>query len=455
MSVKIGLLPLYLKLYDDAAPEARSKVEAFYHEIAEVLSRKGAEVVTSPVCRLQNEFARALDDFSVQSVDAVVTIHLAYSPSLEVIEPLLECNLPIVVLDTTPDYDFGPHQNAAKISFNHGIHGAQDMCSMLVRNQREFFIEAGHWEHSDVLDRVLGRVRAISAARSLKGMKIGLIGDPFAGMGDFQVSPEVLEQEIGVKIIPFSDQQTPSPDVLSALQQDIESSGSLEDVPEESLKANLQITEHIMSWMNSEGLSGFTCNFLQVTRDLQVNRVPFLAASYGMYKGFGYAGEGDVLTAAMVSALLKINPRTSFAEMFCPDWAGNQIFLSHMGEVNPRVCDPFRYTMKDYRYSDADEPVYAVGQFVGGGASVVNLVPLAGGKFRLIIAPVTVHSYPDSSFTRSVHGWVRPAEGSIAEFLQRYSMLGGTHHKAVVYNEDVEVLRTFGMTAGWDVQVIR
>ncbi len=457
MGIKIGLLPLYLKLYDDTSPSARDNVELFYRTITEAFIQREVKVVTSKICRVRDEFSEALDRFADSGVDAVVTIHLAYSPSLEVIEPLAASRLPIVILDTTPDFHFGPDQTMDRITFNHGIHGVQDLCSMLVRNQRQFFIEAGHWEHSDVIDRVLGHVRAAAAAHSLRNMKIGLIGEPFAGMGDFQVDFRVLRERIGVQVVPFGNRELCEADgqVLEKEARHVMGTGDLSEVPADILNANLRILHTIRSWMQEEGLSGFTCNFLQVTRDMPINRVPFLAASVAMYEGYGYAGEGDILTTALVSALLKLNMQTSFAEMFCPDWANNQIFLSHMGEVNPRVCRPVpRYAVKEYRYSDADEPVYAVGQFQSGTAVLVNLVPLADEKFRLVLAPVTAESYENSSFSGSVHGWIRPESGNIREFLECYSILGGTHHSALVYGEDIRVLRTFGEAAGWDVQVI-
>ena len=64
--------------------------------------------------------------------------------------------------------------------------------------------------------------------------------------------------------------------------------------------------------------------------------MPFLEISRLMERGIGYAGEGDVLTAALVGALMKVYAETTFTEMFCPDWKGNSIMLSHMGEIN--VC---------------------------------------------------------------------------------------------------------------------
>ena len=43
--------------------------------------------------------------FNDADVDAVITQHLAYSPSLESIDALMTIKAPLIVFDTTPDYD--------------------------------------------------------------------------------------------------------------------------------------------------------------------------------------------------------------------------------------------------------------------------------------------------------------------------------------------------------------
>ena len=71
-------------------------------------SGRGLEVSTAPVCRVAPEFKAAIDGFEKAKVDALVTLHLAYSPSLESSAALAATPLPIVVLNTTPTYAFGP-----------------------------------------------------------------------------------------------------------------------------------------------------------------------------------------------------------------------------------------------------------------------------------------------------------------------------------------------------------
>ena len=87
--MKIGLLPLYIELYDQVSPEVRPRMEAFYEEIAKQIEERGIDVErTEDFCRLEPEFEKAIADFEATKVDAIVTLHMAYSPSLESIEAL-------------------------------------------------------------------------------------------------------------------------------------------------------------------------------------------------------------------------------------------------------------------------------------------------------------------------------------------------------------------------------
>ena len=46
--IKIGFLPLYIKLYDDTSPELRPRLEKFYEQMADALEKRGLEVIRTP-----------------------------------------------------------------------------------------------------------------------------------------------------------------------------------------------------------------------------------------------------------------------------------------------------------------------------------------------------------------------------------------------------------------------
>ena len=71
----------------------RERLEGFYEEIAALFEERNVQVVRAPFCRLKAEFGQTIQEFEVQNVDAVVTLHMAYSPSLESIDALAETQL--------------------------------------------------------------------------------------------------------------------------------------------------------------------------------------------------------------------------------------------------------------------------------------------------------------------------------------------------------------------------
>ncbi len=456
MAISVGLLPLYLELYDRVLPEKRAGAERFYGAIAAALKKRGLEVATAPVCRLRDEVRRALKAFEDTGVDAVVTLHLAYSPSLEAADLLAATPLPLIVLDTTPTCDFGPGQHPDEIMYNHGIHGVQDLCNLLLRRGKVFTIEAGHWQKSDVLDRVGRRARSAMLLARLRLARVGLIGEPFRGMGDFSVSPGLLKETTGIEtvlcrpdaiapLLPAED----DPEVGAEVSSDRRRWGSKlldPDAHVRSVRAGIAVRQ----WAEKERLSAFTMNFLSIDCSSVLPAVPFLEASKAMSRGIGYAGEGDVLTAALVGALAVAYGKTTFTEMFCPDWKNNSVFLSHMGEVNiDLVAGKPRLLSKPYPWTDVPAPVSVAGRLKAGKAVLVNLAPARDDSYVLIgAAGAMLPVKGQDRMVDSVRGWFRPAI-PIRRFLEEYSRCGGTHHLALVYGDVAGEIEAFGKMAGW------
>ncbi|BBH21375.1 L-arabinose isomerase [Paenibacillus baekrokdamisoli] len=457
--LKIGLLPLYIKLYDDFLPSLREKIDSFQHTIIGELEKNNVEVFSAEVCRIKTEFKEAIHFFEKQEVDAIVTLHLAYSPSLESASILAETKLPLVILDTTPTFDYSPNQNPDELFYNHGIHGVQDMCNLLLRNGKDFSIEAGHWSESDVLVRIVDCVKAARMAGNMKKARVGRVGKVFEGMGDFDVPLDLMRSTIGIETVlmdldegrKFYEEVT-NKQIDEEIEADSNKFSAADSfdvaVYRQSTRACLAVRE----WIKQKELSAFTINFMEITKQSGIPTMPFLEASKAMARGIGYAGEGDVLTAALVGALLSVYPETSFTEMFCPDWKNNSIFLSHMGEMNLGLAAN-KPTLKemDFPFTDADNPVVAYGRFCSGNAVYVNLAPGRDNTYSLILSPIEMLPVEgEDRMEGSIHGWFKPSL-PISDFLSTYSKHGGTHHGVIVYGDTMKVMENFGEMMGWKV----
>jgi L-arabinose isomerase len=456
--LKIGLLPLYIKLYDISLPQMRKRIDEFHQIIIDEFKKRDIQVIVVPVCRVESEFIVAVEAFEKEDVDAIVTLHLAYSPSLESSKVIANTKLPVIVLNTTPAFRFTPNQDEEEILYNHGIHGVQDMCNLMKRNKKNFLLESGHWEKSDVLDRIKSCVRAARMAKTMHSARVGTIGGPFIGMGDFAVPYDDLYSQIGVKTITFDTnicKEMLSKITDNEIEAEISEDLTLfkaDNIDIQSHKQSVKAGLVVRKWMEKENLSSITINFLAVDSTLNLPCMPFLEVSKAMGRGKGYAGEGDVLTAALVGTLLQVYPETSFTEMFCADWEGNSIFLSHMGEMNLNLAsEKPRLIEKDFPYTDAQNPVTAYARFKEGRSALVNLAPSEDGTYTLIVCTGQMLGVSgEDKMKDTIHGWFKP-DIPVDKFLTTYSLAGGTHHLAVVYGEVIEEIKKFGIMMGWKV----
>ena len=459
--VRVGLLPLYVKLYDEFLEYMRPRVEEFYEIIAKKLEENGLEIIRSPICRLENEFRTAIDGFERAGAEAVITLHLAYSPSLESEKPLAECKLPLIILDTTPDFSFAPTDSTALIDYNHGIHGVQDMCNLLIRNGVRYEIFTGHWENSDVCRKAADCARAFAAADSLSKSRVGKIGAPFAGMGDFRVPFEDMKRDIGIELIDcppsvIGEYAKKVEDIRIDRQKDEDKKRFADGgVPEETYRSVTRHSPAVHDWIKDEKLDAFTINFLAAGRNTGLRHMTFDRPCRALEEGIGYAGEGDVLTAALVGSLVKYWENTTFAEMFCPNWEEGYLFLSHMGEYNIRIASK-RPVMqiRPFPFGDSGDTYALMAPMKPGRAVILNLAPFGNGKYSLTAVGGEMLPTPENSnYNCVVNGWFKPDIG-LEKMLKEYSLHGGTHHSALIYGVAPESLEPIAKRFGWSFRFL-
>ena len=458
--VKVGFLPIYLKLYDERAKSARPAIEKYRDDLVTALENTGVELVKADICRIAPEFEEAVAAFEREKVDAIVTVHLAYSPSLECIDTLAATKLPIIIMDTTRDYSFGFDVVAGGVMPNHGIHGVQDFCNLLRRRGKDYSLFVGHFTESNVVDRVADAARAIKAAKCLYGMKVGQIGGSFSGMGDFLASESAMAR-LGVKTVECDGDELAAlrdsvteAEIRAEYEKDCKENGASAVTFEEYAYAE-RIGLAVRKWIEKNGLGAFTMTFLSAGKVGGFDTMPFSESSKAMARGTGYAGEGDVLTAALVGALSATFDKVNFTEMFCPDWKGNAIYMSHMGESNLKLLENRKTVIKPFPYADSPDPTCILGHMVAGKACVFNLLPNVDNWFDVIICEGEMLELPETieNLPTSMNGWFKP-NMPVASFLEKYSELGGTHHSALVYGVDAKSLTLFAKTLGMKYTVI-
>jgi len=437
---RIGILPLYIALYDEVRPENRPGREKSARNVAERLAARGLKVELAQVCCVRADVEREMKKLEAKGIDLLATLHLAYSPSLESAEALAGSPLPLALLDTTDAKVFDETATMDDMFHNHGIHGVQDLGSVLRRMGRRYYVIAGHAKDEDFLDEVVLTARAARAAGALRSGKALIIGAPFEGMGDFAVEFDVLRDTLGpqarrapIRELAESVARVTDDQLADEMQKDAERFDA-SAVPEDVLRESNRVGLGLRAMLEAEGATAFSMNFQSFDRAAGTATVPFLEASKAMSRGIGYSGEGDALTASFVAALMAGFGPATFTEMFCPDWQGDSVFMSHMGECNLALAaGKPKLVEKDYGFGDVDSPAVAVFKLRPGAATLVNISPGPDATYCVIAARVEVldrgmcANFPDVP-----HFWIKPCGGDLRAFLRRYSECGGTHHSALI-----------------------
>ena len=91
----------------------------------------------------------------------------------------------------------------------------------------------------------------------------------------------------------------------------------IEEEYDKSVRSSLAVRKAV----KENGFSSFSINFTRMGNESGLASMPFIECCKSLENGIGYAGEGDVLTASFVGALIKSYPETNFVEIFCPDYS--------------------------------------------------------------------------------------------------------------------------------------
>lgn len=461
-TIKVGYLPLYIKLYDDSNPHYRDRMVSHMKMMVSMLESQGLEIVLADVCRVRPEFEAAVSRFREANVAAVITQHLAYSPSLESIDALMSLEVPLIILDTTPDYELlSAAAYRSGIGDNHGIHGVQDMCNLLRQRGKNFELCVGHALHSPVIAQVAALCRAAGVKQAFSQAIVGSVGGSFDGMGDFYISPADYRKKFGTRVV-LMEKEEVSHYLDKVTEEEIEqeikedcSRFTVEITDEAAYRASVRSGLAIRHWAEEKELTACTVNFLSLDR-IGLPKMPFTECSKMLTRGIGYAGEGDVLTAGLVGALRGVYPNTTFTEMFCPDWKNSLILLSHMGECNLSLA-AWKPVLRNvpFNYNTCGDTAAAYLCMRPGEAVFVNLAPMGEG-FTLIAAPVKIKNagLEYGAYRSSIQGWLEPPV-PVQEFLYAFSMAGGTHHSALVYDVSLQEIEAFGRMMGFEVVTIK
>ena len=459
---KVGLLALMLELYD-RWPGFKPMMEEFAQEVVSILTPM-ADVSFPGVCNTREQVDRAVADFETSGEDLIIVLLLTYAPSHIAMPALTRTRLPILLLNTQQLHAVTASTSSMDTSRNHGMHGVQDLANVLHRAGRGFQMLTGHYRDPRTLSGVEAWCHAARTASFMRHMRIGLLGYPMQGMGDFGLDETAFLAQVGVEVRHVSMREVadrakaaPGSEISRMMSEDRSSFQVQEDISDQEHEASSRLEWAIRDSLSEAGLQGFAAHFLAVSEDGWLDTLPFLAASKLMADGYGFGGEGDVTSASAVAMMRELAGAASFTEMFTMDFASNSVLMMHMGEANWRMArkdDPVHLVRSTLGLVDVPvAPLLLAFSLEPGEVTLVSLTTSTEGRLKFVITEGEVVDFRYLPDLGRPHFKFRP-DGDLCDFLTSFSQEGGSHHQALAYGHWASTLERLAILLGIDCAVV-
>ena len=449
-------------------PEALGQVAANSQKIAESLGAEASvpfRVVLKPVLTTPEEVRGLCREANnaEQCIGLVLWMH-TFSPAKMWIAGLSSLRKPFLHLHTqfnrelpwsSIDMDF--------MNLNQAAHGDREFGFITARLRLARKVVVGFWKDAETVQEVVAWMRAAAGWHESQHLKVARFGDNMREVavteGDkvaaqAQLGYSVNGYGVGDLVARIKEVEDAAVERLVAEYRDTYSIAKEHDGAD-ALRVAAKIELGLRAFLEEGGFGAFTDTF----QDLHgLEQLPGIAVQRLMAEGYGFGGEGDWKTAALVRTMKVMAEGlpggTSFMEDYTYDFSGTpKVLGSHMLEICPSIAaDKPRLEVHPLGIGGKADPVRLVFTAPSGAAVVASLVDM-GNRFRLIVNEVDVIE-PEQALTklpvaRAV--WLPKPSLKVAAAAWIYA--GGAHHTGFSQALTMEHLADFAEIAG--VELIR
>jgi L-arabinose isomerase len=443
---RVGLLALTLEFYERHAPELRADRQRWVRQSLLPALEPIAEVLfDGTVCR-REEVDAAVAGMESAGVDALLVVCVSYSPSQISLPALLRTRLPIMIWNTQELFAVDETFDTAQMIANHGVHGTQDLSSVLLRCGVRFRYVTSHLSDSQATRQLSDFFAAAAAVARLRRLRIGLLGYPFPGMGDFAMDTTRLAATLGCQWVALSMEdyiqgaESAAVDSVRELRAEYRRLYlAADDLTDDDLEATARAELSLRAMVAEHRLDALSYQFLSFGEDERTETLPFVAASRLMAEGIGFGGEGDLIGAAGTWLLNRLKPPASFSEIFTVDFAQGGLFMSHMGEANVAMARrdrPLALVARSKPITRTRAKQLAlVTNFQPGEATLVALTRGPDQRWRFVASRVQIADFGPLPDMAVPHFKILPRQRDVRDWLTAYASSGGPHHNAICFGD--------------------
>lgn len=449
-------------------PGPLAQVAENSRKIAASLDAEGAipvRITWKPIVTTADEISRVCRDANgaENCIGLVLWMH-TFSPAKMWIHGLTSLRKPFLHLHTqfnealpyaTIDMDF--------MNLNQAAHGDREFGFITARLRLPRKVVVGFWQDPETVGEIAGWTRAALGWDESQHLKVARFGDNMRNVavteGDKVEAQRVFGYQVnGYGIGDLTDRMAQFTDAeVAKLVQEYRDTYTVasEHNKADALTVAARIELGLRAFLTEGGFGAFTDTF----EDLHgMGQLPGIATQRLMADGFGFGGEGDWKTAALVR-IMKVMAKgmpggTSFMEDYTYDLAGKATILgSHMLEICPTIAkDRPALEVHPLGIGGKADPVRLTFTAPAGPAICATVVDM-GNRFRMIVNEVDVVEPPQALPKLPVARALWHPKPNLKVAAAAWIYAGGAHHTGFSQALTMQHMEDFAEIAG--IELVR
>ncbi len=449
-------------------PETLEQVAIHSQAIAAALNDAPAvptKVIFKPVLTTADDIYRMCLEANAapQCVGVIVWMH-TFSPAQNWISGLKVLSKPLAHLHTQYNQDIPWSEiDMDFMNLNQAAHGDREFGFIAARMRLNRKVVVGHWRDPDVQQRLGVWTRAACAWADAKNARLARFGDNMRSVAVTEGDKVEAHMRFGYQVYGYGvgdlveRVNAVSASEIAALIEEYESQYTVAadlrrgGARHESVREAARIELGMRRFLKEGGFKAFTTTF----EDLHgLAQLPGLAVQRLMADGYGFGGEGDWKTSALLRAMKVMSAGleggTSFMEDYTYhlDLSGQKVLGAHMLEICPSIAQGKpSLEVHPLGIGGKADPARLVFNTPAGAAINASIVDM-GNRFRLIVNDVNVvepdHAMPKLPVARAL--WI--PQPDLKRGAAAWIYAGGAHHTGFSQCLTAEHMADFAEIAG-------
>ncbi len=454
--------------------ETLRQVDEHSAKIADTLNASKhipVQVIFKPVVKTPEEIYNLINAANNDSscIGIIIWMH-TFSPAKMWINGLKILRKPMLHLHTqfnrdipwsTIDMDF--------MNLNQSAHGDREFGFIMSRMRMNRKVVAGHWQDPEVQKKINIWARAAAGWQDWQGARFCRFGDNMRQVAVTEGDKVEAEIKFGYSVNTYGIgdlvavinkvKNSAIDELIAVYNKEYKLAPSLKKGGKqyESLRDAAKIEIGMRTFLEQGGFKGYTDTF----EDLHgMKQLPGIASQRLMAEGYGFGGEGDWKTAALVRAMKVMGSGLPGGNSFMEDYTyhfepkNNLVLGSHMLEICPSIAgDKPSCEIHPLGIGGKEDPVRLVFNAGAGPALNASIVDM-GNRFRLLVNEVEavkpVKALPKLPVARVL--W-KPMPDMVTG-CSAWILAGGAHHTCYSQNLSSEGMQDFAEMAGIEFVLI-